>query len=114
MKIDEYNLNEISNQSTIKENEVDIKKFGMDSFLKSKGIFIEIIPFYQHPNDGGKLINVSFEIQYWTDKKDERHWNLGYYEERNGFINMKEATTKAILKSFELIELRKKSIMYLT
>lgn len=99
-----YDESAITSHPLYERNVESIKKLGLNNFLQENGVFGGIVPFYQHPELGGKLISISFEIRYRTTLKNESEWHMQFYEEREVSKDEKEATTKFLLKAFELIE----------
>ena len=67
------------------------------------GAFVEVVPLITLPPH--KIIDIHFEIKYWKNLKNELEWNMGYFEsprqeKEDGIVDA------AILKAFELIEVR--------
>lgn len=103
MDIKTYDITAVASHPLYQKNHKAIKERGLDSFLTENGIFGGIVPFIKHPNEGGELISISFEMHYRTTKKDKEKWNMGFYEEREISKDEREATTKLLLKAFDLI-----------
>lgn len=104
MKLLENYSDKVKNHKIYLENKKEIEQFGIDNFLRGNGVFVEVLPLLALPIEEGIIKSINYEIEYWTNKKDEEHWNMGFYESEN--LPQEEISDSAILKGFEFIEVR--------
>ena len=100
----EYDKSVIEEHQIFIENKAQIDKFGIEQFLNDIGIFIEIIPFYKHPNSGGILIGFTINIQYRLNEMiDDKTYKMEIIDDYKMCPSIEEARTAAILKAYDII-----------
>jgi hypothetical protein len=103
-RITHYDEAKISSHSIYKKNKNLIKEMGMADFLEDNGIFIVITPITLPYENFGKIIGVTYRMQYRTYLKDNDKWNMIQNDSHIRYKDEIEASTAAILVSFDLIE----------
>lgn len=92
-----YDKTKIIDHALFIKHKSEIDKTGIESFINGNGISIIIVPFYKHPNAGGQLIGFHFRINYTLNNENREYNSNETYE------TPEDATTYAILKSFDII-----------